>query len=394
MLLAGERIERAGLDQAFEHPLVHQAKIGLLAERVQRVDAAELLAHGENRLDGAFADVLHGAQPEAHAVLRDRERQLAAVDVGLQDGNAELAALAEVHRELVGVRRFDGQQRRHEVPRKVGLQVRGLVGHPRVGRRVRLVEAVPGEELHQVENLGGLLLVDAVLPRPVHEGFALLGHDLGIFLAHGLSQHVGLAHREPGQHRGDAHDLFLIGDDAVGVAEDRGELRQLVLDLGLALLARDEVVDHPALERAGTVERVQRDQVVEPLRLGLAQQLAHARALELEHAVGLAVPEQLVGLLVVERDGVDVEVDAFGALDLAERVADQGQRAQAEEVHLQEADPLDLLHRPLRDDFVLLALVERNELGQRPGRDDDAGGVHRGVPGHAFETLGDGRAAP
>ena len=73
----------------------------------------------------------------------------------------------------------------------------------------------------------------------------------------------------------------------------------------------------------------------------------------------------------------------------AERVADQRQRAQAEEVHLQEADALDLLHRPLRDDFVLLALVERDELGQRPGRDDDAGGVDRGVTGHALETLGD-----
>ena len=90
------------------------------------------------------------------------------------------------------------------------------------------------------------------------------------------------------------------------------------------------------------------------------------RALELEDAVGLAVAEQLVGLRVVERDRVDVEVDALGALDLVERVADQRQRAQPEEVHLQEADALDLLHRPLRDDFVLLALVERHELGERP----------------------------
>ena len=46
-------------------------------------------------------------------------------------------------------------------------------------------------------------------------------------------------------------------------------------------------------------------------------------------------------------------------------VVDQRQRAQPEEVHLQEADALDLLHRPLRDDFVLLRLVERHELGER-----------------------------
>ena len=78
------------------------------------------------------------------------------------------------------------------------------------------------------------------------------------------------------------------------------------------------------------------------------------------------------------------------ALDLVEGVADERQRAQPEEVHLQEPDALDLLHRPLGDDFVLLALVERHELGQRLGRDDDAGGVDRGVARHAFEPPRDG----
>jgi len=61
--------------------------------------------------------------------------------------------------------------------------------------------------------------------------------------------------------------------------------------------------------------------------------------------------------------------------DLAQAVVDQRQRAQPEEVHLQEADTLDLLHRPLRDDFVLLRFVERDELGQRARRDHDPGGV-------------------
>ncbi len=83
-------------------------------------------------------------------------------------------------------------------------------------------------------------------------------------------------------------------------------------------------------------------------------------------------------------------IDVLRPLDFVERVADESQRAQPEEVHLEEADTLDLLHRPLGDDFVLLALVERHELGQRLGRDDDAGGVDRGVAGHALEPAGDG----
>ena len=197
--------------------------------------------------------------------------------------------------------------------------------------------------------------------------------------------------REAGQHRRDAHDLFLVGDDAVGVREDRRELRQLVLDLGLPLLARDVVVHHPALERAGPVERVERDEVVEPLGLGLAQQLAHARALELEHAVGLAVARR-AGRSSRSSSGIASmsRSIALGPLDLVEGVVDQRQRAQPEEVHLEQADALDLLHRPLGDDFVLLALVERHELGERPRRDDDAGGVHRGVARHALETARDG----
>ena len=146
----------------------------------------------------------------------------------------------------------------------------------------------------------------------------------------------------------------------------------------------------PLFSGPGTIERVERDQVVEPFRLGLSQQLAHPRALELEDAVGLSFGEQLIGLRVVERDRVDVDHDALGALDLVESVLDQRQRAEPEEVHLQQADALDVLHRPLRDDFVLLALVERHELGQRPRGDHDAGGMDRRMPGHALEPSRDG----
>jgi hypothetical protein len=52
----------------------------------------------------------------------------------------------------------------------------------------------------------------------------------GILLAHGLAQHVGLPEREAGDRLRDPHHLLLVGDDAVGVGENRLELRQLVLD--------------------------------------------------------------------------------------------------------------------------------------------------------------------
>ncbi len=47
-------------------------------------------------------------------------------------------------------------------------------------------------------------------------------------------------------------------------------------DLLEAVLARDEVVDHARLQRARAEQRHQRDDVVEAVRLQLADQLLHA----------------------------------------------------------------------------------------------------------------------
>ncbi len=84
-----------------------------------------------------------------------------------------------------------------------------------------------------------------------------------------------------------------------------------------------------------------------------------------------------------------IELDAGGALDLRDGVEDERQRAEAQEVHLQQADALDLLHRPLGRDFVAGSLVERRVLGDRLRGDDDSRGVHRCVPRHALEPAGD-----
>ena len=78
-------------------------------------------------------------------------------------------------------------------------------------------------------------------------------------------------------------------------------------------------------------------------------------------------------------------------VDEVQGVADDGQVAQAQEVHLQEADGLDIAHGELGRDFALDRLVERDEFGQRPGGDDHPGGVDRGMADLAFDLLGDGQ---
>ena len=82
-------------------------------------------------------------------------------------------------------------------------------------------------------------------------------------------------------------------------------------------------------------------------------------------------------------------VDAACLLDQLQRVVDDGQRGQAEEVHLQQADLLDGRHVVLRDDFVVVGPCTagrgRSAAAARSRRRRRAPSVAR----QAFETLRD-----
>ncbi len=101
---------------------------------------------------------------------------------------------------------------------------------------------------------------------------------------------------------------------------------------------------------------------------------------------------------VVERQRCHVRALAAGALDDVERVLDHVEVAQAQEVHLEQADLLDRLHRELRDraEHALAVLVgagvgelQRHDVGQRPVGDHDRGGVDRGVAHDPLQALRD-----
>ena len=86
---------------------------------------------------------------------------------------------------------------------------------------------------------------------------------------------------------------------------------------------------------------------------------------------------------VVQRDRLDVEV-----ADELDGLVDHVEVAEAEEVHLQQAERLDVAHRELRDDLLVGAfLLERDDVDQRPVADDDACGVDRVGADEALERL-------
>ena len=198
-----------------------------------------------------------------------------------------------------------------------------------------------------------------------------------------LAKVVGFRGGEAGDLLRDVHGLLLVDRDPVGLARD---LLQPSVRIGHGLLAGLAArVDRDVLHRPRAVERDERDQVLEDRRLDLPQRVAHARALELEDAGRLAARQHRVRLLVVEGDRADVQV-----VDERARLVDHVEVPKAEEVHLQQAERLDRVHRELRDDLLVGALLlERHDVHQRLGSDHDACGVDRVLAREALERPGE-----
>ncbi|MNI49836.1 hypothetical protein D3C73_1044700 [compost metagenome] len=109
---------------------------------------------------------------------------------------------------------------------------------------MRLVEAVARELLHQVEQLDRQVRVVALFLGALLEQFAVLGHFLGLFLAHGAAQQVGAAQRIAPDDLRDQHHLFLVDDDPVGAFQRAFQIVVEIVHRGAAVLAVDEVVHH------------------------------------------------------------------------------------------------------------------------------------------------------
>ena len=170
----------------------------------------------------------------------------------------------------------------------------------------------------------------------------------------------------------------------MGALEQRAQALVLVRDPARVGLVARVVGDE--LHRPRPVQRVQGDQVLELGRLHQAQGVAHAGRLELEDARGVAPGHHRVGRAVVEGQRVHVEPHAAGLLDHLDGAVDHVQVAQAEEVHLEQPERIDVAHRELGHDLGVGALLlQRQVLGQRPVADHDGGGVDGVVAYHPFE---------
>ena len=347
-----ERVEGTGTHQRLDRPAIDLARIGTAA-KIKQVEERPAAPPGDEQIfDGPLTQALDSAEAIDNLVVRVyREHVLPLVHIGQFQHQLHGPALFHEHHYLVRVLQFRTHHRRHERCGIVGLQPGGLVGHQGVGRGVGFIEAVAGKFFHQVEDLDRQVAVDTLGARALLEYRALLGHLLGLFLAHGAAQHVGAAQGIARQFLGDLHHLLLVQDDAVGGLQDRPQ--PLVLPLGIGVgdrlppvLAIDEVVHHARLQRPGAEQRHQGDDVLETVGAQALDQILHAAGFQLEHRGRFRRLQQFETGLVRQRNLGDIQRRL--ALCLAHRVdhlhrpVDDGQGAQAEKVELDQPGVLHI----------------------------------------------------
>ena len=256
---------------------------------------------------------------------------------------------------------------------------------------MRLVEAVLGELLHQVENSAGRVGIDPALSGSLQEYCALLGHFFRLLLAHRASQHVGTTERVARQHLRNLHDLFLVQNDAVGILQNGRQVWMRKSDLLAAVLTIDEVVHHAGAKRPGAEQRHQGDDVLEVAGAQPLHEVFHAARFQLEHCRGLSLLEQGIDLRVVEWQSCDVDdgLVGKGLGDHLEGPVDDRQSSQSEKVEFNEPDGLDIILVELGNEIAAtLFAVQWREVGQFAWSNHHAPGVLADIAYEALEALG------
>ena len=206
-----------------------------------------------------------------------------------------------------------------------------------------------------------------------------------LLLGHGAAHQVAAAHGVARQVAHDLHDLLLIHHAAVGHVQDGLQLRRDVAHAVRVLLARHVAGDR--LHRPRTVQRNRGDDVLEVARAHALQELPHARGFQLEHAVGVALGDHVVHARVVEGDVLGSYARPAALLHQRLGVHDDVQRAQAQEVHLQQAQRLHVAHGELGGDDLVVHL-QRQVIHHRFCGDQHARRMGGGVAGHALQLAG------
>ena len=228
-----------------------------------------------------------------------------------------------------------GQYAGHKLGRVVGLQVGRLESDKGITSRVRLIESIRGESLPVLPYFFECFFGVPAFGTAFQE-FGQQGIQFRFELfPHGLAQLISLSFTEACQFLGEQHDLLLIDANTVGFVEVFLHCFQIIHHRLAPVLAVDKLGD--VVQRAGPVQGVHGDEVFESGGCQFLHVLLHPGAFILKDGHRFAALEKLVGLGVIQRHLVHIELQAMVLLDEPHGILDNGQGLQPEEVHLQQA---------------------------------------------------------
>ena len=205
---------------------------------------------------------------------------------------------------------------------------------------------------------------------------------------HGAAQLVGLARGEVGGEHGDLHHLLLEDGHALGAHQRGLQFLGAIDGFGGQPAVAQEGVHHAALDGPGAHDGDLDHQVVVTTRLQ-PRQHAHLRAaFDLEHAHRVGGTDHVEGGLVVVGDARQLEaLPQLGANEL-HRPLQRAEHAQGQDVHLDQAQRVQVVLVPLDDAAVgHRSVLHRHQARQVVARDDEAAGVLAQVPREADQLL-------
>ena len=257
---------------------------------------------------------------------------------------------------------------------------------------MRLVERVVRKIIHLIIDCFRRLFWDAVcnaagdITRGIasDEGPALFFDVLGLFLAHGAAHHVRLSKRISGKLPEYLDDLLLIKNTAVGNRKDRLQHRVLVLDKRRILLAGDQTRNR--FHRTGTVGCNDDGEIFNRLRLQAHAHARHAGRFHLKYTGRSALREHVHDLGVVVRHAGHGEI-RLRLPDIADRVVNDGDVSQAEEVHFEKPQFLQRRHGVFRDNGSIICCEGHIIVDWQLGN-DHACRMCRGIARHALKSHG------
>ena len=158
------------------------------------------------------------------------------------------------------------------------------------------------------------------------------------------------------------------------------QLRGLVADL-IRLVAVAQIGGN-GVHGTRAVQTDQSDDIFKVLGLQAHKHLLHAGGFQLEHALGIALPQHFVGIRVVIIQLADGELRVL-LLHGSFCIPDHGQGAQTQKVHLQKTQLFDLGHVELSHGQAVICCQRQIVIGGFR-RNDHACRVGGGVPGHTL----------